>query len=556
MNVPRIIYHLMRADFLERVRSYRFLAMLLFTIFLTYLFVPALDAVQIAGLELGGHRGVYNSAWIGSMVTLLMGEFFILFAFYLLRGSIELDRRTGVGQILAATPMSRITYTLGKWLSNIAVIAAMTGMIVAAAAGLQLIRGEVRSINLWTLSAPFLFVLLPALVVIAATAVLFDSINLLRGGLGSLIFFFIAYPVLSMLLDLQGSSLIYPGIYQACDAQFPGCNPIRQIDLGLPPLSDFPAFRYEGIQWTADLLLERLALVLVGGAIALIAAAFFHRFDPAKSERGSPENLWISLKRAVLSFITVPSQVDHYTERGERGRGAPAGGTATYLGPLPPGARLRPGQPRAYWQVLLAELRLTFTGVHWVWHAGAVALIGTALLIPDLSTGELQLTSADLAQLIVLPLAWVWPLALWSGLGAREARYRVEQMVLSAPYPLRRHLPMTWLVGVLIAFVLSSGVWIQLVLVGRWASLLALVIGAVFVPTLALAMGCWSNGSKLFEGTYLFVWYLASVHLVPYLDFMGRIPAAVDAGIPWLYAGLTLVLIMVSLSGRRRQIKT
>jgi hypothetical protein len=68
-------------------------------------------------------------------------------------------------------------------------------------------------------------------------------------------------------------------------------------------------------------------------------------------------------------------------------------------------------------------------------------------------------------------------------------------------------------------------------------------------------MGCWSNGSKLFEGAYLFAWYLASVHLVPYLDLMGRIPAAVHGGIPRLYAGLTLVLIVAVVAGRRRQIK-
>lgn len=185
MSVLRTLYHMMRADFLERVRSYRFLAMLLFTIFLTYLFIPALNSYQIFGLELGGYRGVYNSAWIGSMVALLMGEFFNIFAFYLLKGNIDLDRRTGVGQILAATPMRKITYTVGKWLSNIAVIAAMTGMIIVASGVLQLIRGEVLILNLWALTAPFLLVLLPSLVVIAAVAVLFDSINLLRGGLGN-----------------------------------------------------------------------------------------------------------------------------------------------------------------------------------------------------------------------------------------------------------------------------------------------------------------------------------------------------------------------------------
>jgi len=54
MKSLRVVYQLMRADFLERIRSYRFLAMLLFTVFLTYLFIPNLDSIQIAGLNLGG----------------------------------------------------------------------------------------------------------------------------------------------------------------------------------------------------------------------------------------------------------------------------------------------------------------------------------------------------------------------------------------------------------------------------------------------------------------------------------------------------------------------
>ena len=236
MIVVGLLYHIMRADFLERVRGYHFLVMMLFTIALTYLFIPALNANQIVGLELGGYRGVYNSAWIGGMVAMLMGEFFPIFAFYLLKGSINLDRRTGVGQILATTPMSKLTYTVGKWLSNIAVIAAMTGMIVISAGALQLMRGEDLSLNLWTLSAPFLLVLMPALVVIAAVAVLFDSSNQLRGGLGNVIFFFVAMPILYLLLDLPGANLIYPSMYQACAAQFSGCTLNRQIDAGLPPL--------------------------------------------------------------------------------------------------------------------------------------------------------------------------------------------------------------------------------------------------------------------------------------------------------------------------------
>ena len=140
-------------------------------------------------------------------------------------------------------------------------------------------------------------------------------------------------------------------------------------------------------------------------------------------------------------------------------------------------------------------------------------------------------------------------------MGSREVRYHVEQIVFSVPYPLRRQLPVTWLVGVIIALVMAAGVIVQLILTGLWVNLLVVCIGALFVPTLALALGCWSGGSKLFEGLYLFVWYLSSVYGVPYLDFMGRVPLALSWGIPWFYAGLTVLLIGAMVAGRQRQIK-
>jgi len=108
---------------------------------------------------------------------------------------------------------------------------------------------------------------------------------------------------------------------------------------------------------------------------------------------------------------------------------------------------------------------------------------------------------------------------------------------------------------VIIALVLGSGVIAKLALAGRWEPLLALCVGALFVPALALALGCWSNNSKLFEGAYLFIWYLASLSGVPYLDFMGRLPPAIGQGIPWAYAGLTILLVVAAVLGRRRQLK-
>lgn len=527
MKSARVVYHLMRADFLERVRSYGFLGMLLFTIFVTYIFIPAPESIQIAGLELGGYRSIYNSAWIGSMTTLLMGEFFLLFAFYFLKGSIERDRQTGIGQIIATTPITKSAYTLGKWLSKVAVIAAMVAIIIAASAALQLVRGEEYALNLWALASPFILVLLPALTVIAATAILFDSVNWLRGALGNVLFFFIAYPLLTLLLDLAGNSIIYPSIYQACAAQFSGCNSTRQIDMGLAPLLGLPIFQYNGIHWTLGVIAGRLGVIIIGALIALLASRFFHRFDPAKDgmslsnigKRQVVTTSEISAERAPISSIKNV--------------------TLTSLLSSP-----RPNAWQAYWQLIRAEIKLIFNGISWLWYVFAFCVIAGSWLLP-----------LDLAHLIMLPIAWVLPLTLWSGLGTREARYSAGQVVFSAPFPLRRQLPVTWLVGVMIALAMGNGIFLRYLFAGQWTNLLAILIGAIFISSLALASGIWSGGSKLFEGSYLFIWYLASVVSVQPLDFMGRLSTSFQSGLFWWYGGLTVILIALAIIGRSRQIR-
>jgi hypothetical protein len=528
MNTSRAIFHLMRADFLERIRSYGFLALLLFTVFLTYLFIPDINAIQIVGLYLGGYRATYNSAWIGTMTTLLMGEFFLIFSFYLLKGSVERDRRTGVGQILATTPMTKALYTLGKWLSNVAVATAMTLAIFAATVLLQLIRADDLHLDLWALASPFLIVLFPALTVIAAAAVLFDCLPVLRGGLGNVLFF-IAYLILTLFLDLQGNAILYPSIYAACAAQFTGCNPNRQIDAGLPPLADYPAFHYDGVTWLPSVILSRLAVILVGALIALLAAWLFHRFDPAKADKTIFGNF--SLKRtpapqavSAAEAVSTPRQPTHLTAA---------------LSPVP-----RTSSFSSLVHLFVAELRLTFKGTRWLWILFALGIFLALTFAP-----------LDAAQTYLLPFAFVLPLTFWSNLGIRETKHRADLIIFSAPHSLTHHLPITWLTGVSIALALTFPLLLRLALTGEWSAAGSLLVGLLFVPSLALALGCWSNGSKLFEGGYLFFWYIASMFGIPVLDFMGRIPAAREQRIPLLYLLATLLLLSAAYFGRRQTIK-
>ena len=62
MNHPlRVLYHMAKADFLERVRRYSFLLILAGALYMAY----AVIAEKVSVVVGDGYRGVYNSAWIG-----------------------------------------------------------------------------------------------------------------------------------------------------------------------------------------------------------------------------------------------------------------------------------------------------------------------------------------------------------------------------------------------------------------------------------------------------------------------------------------------------------
>jgi len=153
----------------------------------------------------------------------------------------------------------------------------------------------------------------------------------------------------------------------------------------------------------------------------------------------------------------------------------------------------------------------------------------------------------------VLPLAMVWPVLVWSSLGVREVRHRTAPIVFALPYPLQRQLLMTWLVGALVALAMASTVIARLALAGDWNASLAALIGALFVPSFAVALAV-GVGRANCSGHLSLLWYLASVQGVS-MWISWDIFASRGAGIPWIVALVTIGLLIAAAFGRRRQVR-
>ena len=516
---PRALYHVARADFLERTRSYGFLLTLAAMGWLVY----QTSQGQIL-LKIDRYRGVFNSAWLGTMMALVTSVQLSLIGLYLVKNTLARDERTRVGQILAATPLSNVSYTFGKALSNFAVLTSMLLVLAVGSVVLQFTVGESRDFQLWPFVSPLIFIALPSLALVSALAVLFENLPIMRSGAGNVIWFFLWSLLLALginyqNLDFTGMTVLNRPMQAAVRALDPvGYKGGFSFQLGDGHTAEgLRTFVWEGLPWTPAIVGNRLLWTAGAIAIAFFAALIFRRFDPARIK------LRRTSKPKSLAKLGAPK-----AENGEPIREvAPAAPQVLNLNAPAPLAHSR------FFGLVVGEIRLLLLGQRWWWYVGMVGCLIASFVAPE----------AGIAP-------WLWPVILWSQLGTRERRFGTAAMVFSAPSPARAQLLATYTGGVAMALVAGCAGLARGLIHGDGQALGATVACIVFVPALALALGVWTGNGKFFEALYTAWWYIGPAHAMPGLDFIG-VTTASQTPVRFLVAALAL--LACAFAGRVRQ---
>jgi hypothetical protein len=522
MTISTAFWALVLGDFRERTRRYSFLLTLLGTMFFGYLVITDKYTVRFSDF-----RGPYNGAWEGTIMAVACSILLIIVGFYLVKNSIARDRITNVGQTLAASPLSRSAYLTSKFISNALVLSSMVLILAAAAMLMVLLIKAERDINLAYLLSPFLLIALPAVIMVAAIAVLFESVRWLRGTCGNVLYLFVAEGLILSglwkggIIDVAGIGMFEQSATRALAEVYPNIEPAMIMGfiafdpaVSAAPVETFP---WNGITWSSELLISRLVLITTAFLAVAIAVPFFDRFDSAtqryrvarKKKKSMAETDQAGSSRAIPSILSLPS----------------------------PRLRFSP------FNMIAAELRLMLMGRKWFWYAVALGLLAAQTAVPF-----------EIARMYVVPVSFIWALAIWSQMGSRETRHNTGQLLFSSPSPLRRQLPAAWGAGVLTALLSVSGMTIRAAIYGEWQYLGALMIGAMFVPSMALGLGTLSGSRKPFEVLFLSLWYPGTIEHFSPLDFLGTTPETISHGTPVIYFALAVLFLVGSFLGRRRQI--
>lgn len=523
------------ADARDRLRRRRFVAVLALSVYLGF-------AVTAGDVELafGQYRGEFTAAWLGSVMSIAGSTAILLFGFYVVTGSLTRDETTGVGQLVATTPVRSITYLFGKWCGNIAVLLAVVVTMGLSLVPLFLTRG-VGPLDPVALLFPLVVVTLPTAALVAAVALLFDAIEPLRGSLGSVVYFCLA--VVGMLvgaglsmpaLDLLGYSVFVPSMQTALAEQYPsyagggGTFGVVQTE------GEIRQFTWTGLSWSLDLLVARSGLVALAGVVVAATTLPFDRFGDGGT---------------TLPSLPLP---DLFGDDDPASAGATE--SSASAAPTDDEATRRPGERVAsvsltpvesvggvgVGRLLRAEARLALVGRPWWWYAGGLLLVAGGAVLP-----------VTAVQSGVLAVAWIWPLFVWSDLGVRARRHGTDELLATSVAADAQPVA-AWAVGALVAGLVGAGAAVTFAGAGDLTALVGLLAGAVFPPSLAFACGVWSGTARAFEITYLVVWYVGLVNGFGLLDFLGT--RGGSPVVPLAFCLLGAVLFAVGYAGRRRRL--
>ncbi len=191
-----------------------------------------------------------------------------------------------------------------------------------------------------------------------------------------------------------------------------------------------------------------------------------------------------------------------------------------------------------------AELRLALQGQRWWWY-----VVAAGLLIAEFSS------PLEAARGPLLAVAWIWPVLIWSAMGARETRFATRGLLFSSSGILARQLPACFLAGVAVAAITGAGIGVRLLIAGHRAEFAAWAAGALFLPALAMSLGVISGSGKAFEALLTAMCYVGPLNHTQGIDYTGSANGAATLRYAVIYLAISAALLVVAFIVRASQLR-
>ncbi|MES2016253.1 MAG: hypothetical protein V4484_07125 [Pseudomonadota bacterium] len=491
-----------------RMRRLSTLVTLLVVVILSWIMI-ADPAGGSALITVGDARVLYSSSALAigsaSLGTILFG----LGGFYLVRGRVAEDIRSGTGSVIGATPVGNALFVFSRWLGSVAYLGALVGVFMLTIMALHAVRGD-GPIEPLVYLQNYVLMLLPMMLFTASCAALFDNWAPLMGKGGDVLFFFVwclqlglVMPVVDgrpvggpipaiELLDFNGMGASMLVVTEALHS--------KNVSLGggdfkasVAPVLMSPTL------WSVQLTTLRAMTGLIALLPLLLSFLVFHRFSPDKVKLSSSGK-----RRSPLVFVNRMLR--------------PASRLVTPLFTL--AARL-PGLPGQ----VVGDIALTLVSGP----SAVLALIGLG-------------GASMLAPHAALPAILIGAVAFWgvliSDMSTRDFAASTEDMTGSVMGGTGNRYWRQYAACVILGLMFVGVVALRLALVEPVRAL-ALVAGVFSLSALATMFGRCSRSARLFMALFLFwVYIVLNQPKLPMLDAVGSVGVANGGStMMWALAG-------------------
>lgn len=287
-----------------RLRRLSTMVTMFCVVVLSWLMVPDKDSGMTL-IALNDARVLNTSSALAfgtaSLAAILLG----LGSFYLTRGRVSEDMRSGTGSVIAVSLISNGLFLFARWIGGVTYMLSLTMALLGTTLVLHLIRGD-GPIEITVYLQIYALLLIPMIFFGVSFAILFDSFAFLMGKAGDVLFFFIWVAQLAMmaaadegnqgispllLFDFSGLAAVMITMQQVVHS--------TAISVGISEYNNaLPAITLPTIVWPMQLVMLRIGAALLAVIPLLPAIFLFHRYSPDRVKVSSAR-----VRRSPLAIL-------------------------------------------------------------------------------------------------------------------------------------------------------------------------------------------------------------------------------------------------------------
>ena len=470
MKTVRAVLGVAKADFLERVRRFSFVALCALAVFFTFWFVPRPTGFTALVIDPDVFLQGSDPSWIPMSAAMCGGMLLCLFGFAYIVNSVQRDWKSGVLSLLRTSPTKRAAYLFGKLLSDTLLLLCLLASVLAGSFLIMEIRFPGRFLSPWDFFSPFLCVI-PGLVFVSAFALLTECAPLFRrrSGLSIALFFCLSVTVLTLsAMDINPHGLIsvfdFSGYLWMRDsisaaARLSTGRPLTQISVFTDSHvggTNLKALVFHGLEPSVPYCLDKLTLLAVSILTTFLASRLLPRMEKIFA---APKSSTAASKSRASSLPALP---------------------ACRFGLFPSELRKALGPQSVFWWICAAGL--------WI-----ACLFSPVQTVRD----------------TLFALVFVWLLPVFSRMGCLERQSGMADILRTVPGAMVRQALACWRAGAAISIAAVFPALVRLLCLADGAGFLSALIFALFVPSLAFFLGEYTASNRAFEILLLVLCFLA-----------------------------------------------